>query len=325
MLKFTCPHCGTHYSYLESELSAKDGDITTCLNCGKDFTIKLDFSQKNEIKEINRLGLIFISISVICSIIGVFSIPEHLSSSKLISAPDPIISFPEMVETPRGFSIGKYEITHKEFASVMGFDFSLYNDESPNMPVTCVHYSDAEEFCKKLTIAAREKGIIKSDEKYRLPTSEEWEYACRAGERTNRRFGGGETLNYLKTVAWFSENSSGSHHAVGLKEPNSWGIYDMQGNVSEWCSDRRLASVSMSDKEIKKLDSDIRSMFKAGSYNLEKWDKALRNGNLYMNIVRGGNYSQNEEYCRVSKIDFSISEIPFFTIGFRVVLDIAAD
>ncbi|MEO2033591.1 MAG: formylglycine-generating enzyme family protein, partial [Planctomycetaceae bacterium] len=99
-------------------------------------------------------------------------------------------------------------------------------------PVEQVSWDDAVEFCRKLSSRAEEKsaGWV-----YRLPTEAEWEYACRAGTTTAYSFGDSEFE--LGEYAWFRENSNGTTHPVGEKRPNGWGLYDMHGNVWEWCQD----------------------------------------------------------------------------------------
>jgi len=101
-----------------------------------------------------------------------------------------------------------------------------------DLPVENVSLDDAVEFCKKLSELPEEK---KAGRVYHLPTEAQWEYACRAGSKTIYSFDDGEGL--LPEYGWFKRNSSQRTHTVGLLEPNAWGLYDMHGNVWEWCSD----------------------------------------------------------------------------------------
>ena len=98
-----------------------------------------------------------------------------------------------------------------------------YLPQTDRHPVVLVSWDDAQVFCKWLS--------HKTGLHYRLPSEAEWEYACRTG-------GGGENVDDLDAVAWFEDNSGGTTHPVAGKRPNAFGIYDMQGNVWEWCQDR---------------------------------------------------------------------------------------
>lgn len=122
------------------------------------------------------------------------------------------------------FYIGIYEVTKAQYKAIM--ETNSGSEESDNTPVEQVSWMDAVEFCR---ILSRKEGKI-----YRLPTEAEWEYACRAGSRTSFYFGNDEKR--LCNYAWFRKNAD-EVYPVGQKEPNKWGIYDMLGNVWEWCSD----------------------------------------------------------------------------------------
>ena len=104
--------------------------------------------------------------------------------------------------------------------------------DGPNNPVEYVTWADAVEFCQKLSALPDEKA---AGHAYRLPTEAEWEYACRAG--TTTRFYWGEDETNFEDYVWREENSDDTTHPVGQKKPNPWGIFDMLGNVDEWCSD----------------------------------------------------------------------------------------
>ena len=128
------------------------------------------------------------------------------------------------------FSIGVHEVTQSQYESVMGANPSYF--KGANNPVEQVTWDDAVAFCAKLSSLPAE---VAAGRVYRLPTEAEWEYACRAGTTTAYSFGDNE--KDLEKYAWFGVNSGSTTHGVGEKLPNGWGLYDMHGNVWEWCSD----------------------------------------------------------------------------------------
>ena len=130
------------------------------------------------------------------------------------------------VKIAKPFYLGVTEVTQEQYERVMGENPSEFKDE-PQCPVERVSWEDAEKFCERLS--------EKEGKTYRLPTEAEWEYACRAGSTTKWCFGDSESQ--LGDYAWYDDNSDSTTHPVGQKKPNGWGLYDMHGNVYEWCGD----------------------------------------------------------------------------------------
>ncbi|MBI3831582.1 MAG: SUMF1/EgtB/PvdO family nonheme iron enzyme [Planctomycetes bacterium] len=125
----------------------------------------------------------------------------------------------------RPFYMGKFEVTQEQYQQVMGTNPSEFR--GPGNPVDGVSWANAQGYCSKLT--EETKQLI------RLPTEAEWEYGCRAG--TKSTYYSGDNEADLERVAWYSSNSNRRTHPVGQKEPNAFGLYDMHGNVLEWCQD----------------------------------------------------------------------------------------
>ena len=157
------------------------------------------------------------------------------------------------VTLTRGYWLGKYEVTQGQYQAVMGenpaketcgylnTDYGIGN----NYPVYFVSRDDAMAFCVKLTEIERKAGRLSAGYEYTLPTEAQWEYACRAG--TTTAFNNGTNIptdeqitgacSNLYPIAWYGYNAEKTH-PVGQKSPNAWGLYDMHGNVYEWCLDR---------------------------------------------------------------------------------------
>ena len=139
------------------------------------------------------------------------------------------------VKITKPFCLGLCEVTQAEYERVMGGNPSRFKGE-PSRPVETVNWNDAVEFFRRLSELPKEKaaGVV-----YRLPTQAEWEYACRAGTTTRYSFGDDAAL--LGQHAWWGRNSQGRTQPVGRLRPNAWGLFDVHGNVWEWCADWHAA------------------------------------------------------------------------------------
>jgi formylglycine-generating enzyme required for sulfatase activity len=142
------------------------------------------------------------------------------------------------VTISQNYYLGMTQVTQGQYEKVMGENPSYFQGkivegrDSSEFPVEQVSWEDTVEFCQKLSSLPEENAAGRV---YRLPTEVEWEYACRAGSNTAYCFGNEKEL--CSDYAWFEENSDYWTHPVALKKTNAWGLYDMHGNVFEWCSD----------------------------------------------------------------------------------------
>jgi formylglycine-generating enzyme required for sulfatase activity len=164
----------------------------------------------------------------------------------------------------KGFYMGTTEVTQGQWKEVMGNDPSYFKNRGPDCPVEGVSWNDAQEFIKRLN---KKEGTSK----YRLPTEAEWEYACRAGSTTAFANGSitvtdcGHDPN-LNEMGWYCGNSDNKTHHVAKKKPNALGLYDMHGNVCEWCQDwfGDYSSGHVTDPNGPSLGSN--RMFRGGSW-----------------------------------------------------------
>jgi formylglycine-generating enzyme required for sulfatase activity len=132
------------------------------------------------------------------------------------------------VRLTQGFYIQTTEVTQGQWRDIMGENPSVFSRCGSDCPVENVFWGDALEFIDRLN---KREGT----DKYRMPTEAEWEFACRAGTTTMGAYG--DDPAKLPEYGWFKDNADGSPHPVAQLKPNAWGLYDMHGNVSEWCSD----------------------------------------------------------------------------------------
>ena len=195
------------------------------------------------------------------------------------------------VRITKPFYMGVTEVTQAQWKAVMGYNRSHFKGQ--NLPVEMVSWYGALDFCRKLTEMERKAGRLSDCEEYRLPTEAEWEYACRAGTKTAYSFG--DSANDLIDYAWFAKNSLNRTHPVGRKKPNPWGLYDMYGNVLEWCQDWY------------------------GEYPavVQEDPKGPPDGNY--RVVRGGCWYLDKWSCRSASRGRSMPGLAGFNNGFRVV------
>ena len=181
------------------------------------------------------------------------------------------------------FYLGKTEVTQAQWQAVMDKNPSKFKG-SADLPVEHVLWDDAQEFCRKLS--------QRVGREIRLPTEAEWEYACRAGTTTAYSFGSDPSR--LGEYAWYTENSGGQTHPVGRKTANPWGLYDMHGNVMEWCADwkKRYFSGARTD--------------------------TVGPGSGAANVLRGGSWYDDASRLRSAKRYGTAPGYHCSVIGFRV-------
>ena len=187
--------------------------------------------------------------------------------------------------TVSSFQMGKYEVTQAQWRAVMGNNPSHFSG-CDNCPVESVSWNDIQDFIRKLN--------QQTGKKYRLPTEAEWEFAARGGNKSNGyKYAGG---NDIGVVAWYTSNSSSKTHAVGQKQANELGIYDMTGNVWEWCED----------------------WYGDYSSSAQTNPKGPQNGSG--RVVRGGSWRHLAWFCRVSDRGSNLPDYRHSSRGFRLGL-----
>lgn len=183
------------------------------------------------------------------------------------------------------YYIGKYEVTQSLWCALMDNNPSYFKGD--NLPVEQVSWDDCQKFINKLNdITGR---------KFRLPTEAEWEYAARGGKKSRGYQYSGS--NKISDVAWYSSNSEHKTQPVGLKLANELGLYDMSGNVDEWCFDR------------------------FGFYSALSQTNPLGADDGICRVYRGGSWEQTAGFCRSSdRSNYGTSKNRSYNLGFRLAL-----
>ncbi len=188
------------------------------------------------------------------------------------------------VTISQGFWLGRYEVTQSQWESLMGDNPSEYR--GANRPVEMLSWDACQEFILKLN--QQGAGV------FRLPTEAEWEYACRAGSTGEFCFG--DAVSTLGEYAWYFDNSVYTTHEVGKKKANAWGLYDMHGNVFEWCHDWHAEDYYSVSPAIDPQGPET------GTFR----------------VRRGGTYSRVPSYCRSSFRYWNRPDARLTTQGFRL-------
>ncbi|MDD4847638.1 MAG: formylglycine-generating enzyme family protein [Bacteroidales bacterium] len=185
------------------------------------------------------------------------------------------------------YYIGKFEVTQELWRAVMGSDPSeLYFKGCDECPVENVSWNDIQVFLLKLN--------VKTGKRFRLPTEAEWEYAARGGNKSNGyKYSGSNTIG---NVGWYTDNSGSKTHPVGQKTPNELGIYDMSGNVWEWCQDWY------------------------GDYSSNSQTNPTGPSSGSYRVLRGGSWGDDARDCRVSYRNIGAPGNRNSSRGFRVLL-----
>jgi len=205
------------------------------------------------------------------------------------------------VTLTRPFYLGKYEVTQGEWQKVLGANPSHFKG-SERLPVEQVTWDDCQAFCRKAGGGLR------------LPTEAEWEYACRAGSATQFCFGDDD--NGLEAYAWCSTNSGKQTHEVGGKRPNAWGLFDMHGNVLEWCADWYGEYPTGAATDPTGAASGSSRVWKLPS----KGNRSVAWGSS--RVLRGGSWYDFPRWCRSGARNWYNPGRVFYyyVFGFRVVV-----
>ncbi len=301
-----CPFCGEKVEWPEgasadaasSETSAPPapetpaGPVFACVKCGKVYPAGTKFcgecggrvqeanaaesDAELEEKEIQLPGGVALELVKVEAGSFLMGRPEHEEQHRVTLTQD--------------YWLGKYAVTQAQWEAVMGGNPSRFKNGG-DYPVEYVDWNDARAFCQKLN----KLKLAPSGFRFDLPTEAQWEYAARGGSRSQGFVYSG-SMN-LDEVAWYVDNSNGETNPVGKKEPNELGLFDMSGNVWEWCRDWY------------------------GPYQIQRIiHDPTGPKNKYERVIRGGSIGDEERSCRVANRERMKPTKHNPAVGFRVVL-----
>jgi len=255
-------------------------EILTNKTKSKQLTSKIKKEQRGKIKGLsgNNFTVPGVGIEMIWIKPGSFQMGSNSGGESVKPA--------HTVNISKGFWIGKYEVTQKQWKEVMGSNPSYFKKD--NLPVEKISWYDCLKFCKKLS--------LKTGLNFRLPSEAEWEYACRAG--TTTKYYSGNSVSGLMEIAWCRRNSDNTSRPVGGRRPNAFGLYDMLGNVWEWCWD------NWHDNYDGAPDDGI------------AW-KDTENSQC---VLRGGGWYGNDDECSSYFRRSFQKDYTYTTYGFRVIV-----
>ncbi len=184
------------------------------------------------------------------------------------------------VTLTQDFFLGSTDVTQGQYEAIMGKNPSLFQAAGQDAPVERVEWENATVFCEKLTDRECAAGLLPADYAFTLPTEAQWEYACRAGTT-------GPYAGDIDAMAWYNKNSGNTTHPVAQKQPNAWGLYDMYGDVAQWCGDSPLTypGGAVTDP-VGPVPGTMLPQYLAEVTN------PARRPQVYGHVVRGGSYQE---------------------------------
>ena len=218
------------------------------------------------------------------------------------------------VSIANGYWMGKYPVTQAQYQELvgenpshfqkglkfskgfLGFGGDSLKDDTSQYPVEQISWNDAKRFCQCLNNVEKSAGNLPEGYEYRMPTESEWEFAAQCGtEHSDKEFSGSNNIN---DVAWYKENSNDRTHPVGELAPNELGLYDMCGNVWEWCLD------------------DWHNNYEGAPCDGSCWGESKG----ITRVFRGGGWSSLAEYCQLKNRYYLAPGFVYNFLGLRVVL-----